>query len=115
MRHSPRCILVLWIALLTGALPRALAQNLRTVHDNTIISPELPKADLTFAPSFRYVGGQQVNLYGMADAEQHLFVAGDKNGRNVVVSDTWQWPLQLRSENRANASVPPQSTGSFEP
>jgi hypothetical protein len=87
MRHSPRCILVLWVALLTGALPHALAQNLRMVHDNTIISPELPKAELTFAPSFHYVGGQQVNLYGMADAEQHLFVAGGKNG----VIDAFYW------------------------
>jgi len=60
--------------------PNLFAQNLRTVRDNTIVSPDLPKADLTFGPEFHYVGGQQVNLYGMADAEQHLFVKAGHNG-----------------------------------
>jgi hypothetical protein len=69
------------------AAPQATAQNLRTVQSNTIISPELPKADLTFDRSFRYLGGQEVNLYGMADAEQHLFVKGDHNG----VIDAFYW------------------------
>ena len=67
--------------------PQAKAQNLRSVQNNTIISPELPKADITFDRAFRYVGGQQVNLYGMADAEQHLFVKGDHNG----VIDAFYW------------------------
>ena len=69
------------------AAPLATAQNLRTVRNNTIISPELPKADLTFDRSFRYIGGQQVNLYGIADAEQHLFVKGGHNG----VIDAFYW------------------------
>jgi hypothetical protein len=69
------------------AAPQATAQNLRTVQNNTIVSPELPKADLTFSPAFRYIGAQQVNLYGMADAEQHLFVKGDHNG----VIDAFYW------------------------
>jgi hypothetical protein len=75
------------------AAPLATAQNLRTVQNNTIISPELPKADLTFSPAFRYIGGQQVNLYGMADAEQHLFVKGDHDG----VIDAFYW---LQFEHR---------------
>ncbi len=61
--------------------------QLRVVRGNTIISPELPTANLIFAEAFRYVGGQQVNLYSMADAEQHLFV---KSGRNGVV-DAFYW------------------------
>ncbi len=61
--------------------------NLRRVQSNTILSPDLPKADLIFADAFHYVGGQQVNLYGMADAEQHLFV---KPGSNGVV-DAFYW------------------------
>jgi hypothetical protein len=69
------------------APPQATAQNLRTVQNNTIVSPELPKADLTFSPAFQYIGAQQVNLYGMADAEQHLFVKGDHNG----VIDAFYW------------------------
>jgi hypothetical protein len=64
----------------------ALAQNASTpplqrrVHNQTIISNELPAADLTFEKDFRYVGGQTVNLYGNADAEQHLFVKGPNSG-----------------------------------
>ena len=69
------------------AAPQATTQNLRTVQNNTIISPELPKADLAFDRAFHYIGGQQVNLYGMADAEQHLFAKGDHNG----VIDAFYW------------------------
>lgn len=64
----------------------ALAQNPsappleRKVHTQTIISNELPAANLTFEKDFRYVGGQAVNLYGNADAEQHLFVKGPDSG-----------------------------------
>ena len=42
----------------------------------TIISDSLPAADLTFADDFHYVGSQVINLYGSAEAEQHIFVAG---------------------------------------
>jgi hypothetical protein len=63
-----------------------LAQNAptppvqRQVQGQTIFSSELPAADLTFDKDFRYVGGQVVNLYGNADAEQHLFVKGAASG-----------------------------------
>ena len=50
------------------------AAPLREVRGQTLISNELPRAELTFAKEFRYVGGQDVTLYGMADAEQHIFV-----------------------------------------
>jgi len=52
----------------------------RQVHDQTLVSAELPAADFTFAKQFRYVGAQVVNLYGNAIAEQHLFVEPDANG-----------------------------------
>jgi hypothetical protein len=48
----------------------------REVRGQTIVSDTLPTADITIADDFRYVGSQVVNLYGTADAEQHLFVAG---------------------------------------
>ena len=48
----------------------------REVKGQTIISDSLPAADLTFANDFHYVGSQVINLYGSADAEQHIFVAG---------------------------------------
>jgi hypothetical protein len=60
---------------------------LREVRGQTIISNELPKADLTFGKDFHYVGGQRVNLYGMADAEQHIFVAA--RSRGVVERFYW--------------------------
>jgi hypothetical protein len=47
----------------------------RKVHGQTIVSQELPAAEVTFSNDFRYIGGQSVNLYGNAEAEQHLFVA----------------------------------------
>jgi hypothetical protein len=52
----------------------------RQINGRTIISKELPAADLTIGESFRYVGGQVVNLYGKAEAEQHLFVKGASSG-----------------------------------
>lgn len=64
--------------LITAAGHLCAAQDstdlLRKVQGQTILSPEVPKAELTFAKEFHYVGGQRVNLYNMADAEQHLFV-----------------------------------------
>ena len=71
----------------------ALAQNLplsaveRLVQGQTIISRELPVADLTFGNEFRYVGGQVVNLYGNAEAEQHLFAKASNSG--LVQSFYW--------------------------
>ncbi len=50
------------------------AASLRSVQGQTLVSNELPRADLTFGKEFHYVGGQKVNLYGNADAEQHIFV-----------------------------------------
>jgi len=65
-------------ALAAAQSPAAGAQALREVRGQTIVSTELPAAELTFGKDFHYVGGQRVNLYGLADAEQHLFVkAGD--------------------------------------
>jgi len=46
----------------------------RHVQSQTIVSKELPAADLTFSPHFHYVDSQVANLYGNAIAEQHLFV-----------------------------------------
>jgi hypothetical protein len=60
--------------------PLPAGPPLRKVHGNTIDSPELPTAKLTFGKDFRYVGSQRVNLYGNADAEQHLFVKAEKTG-----------------------------------
>ena len=52
----------------------------REVKGNTIVSNQLPAADLTLSDEFQYVGSQVVNLYGTADAEQHVFYAPGKAG-----------------------------------
>jgi len=62
------------------------SSGLRKVQGQTIVSPDLPRADLTFGEKFHYVGGQRVNLYNMAEAEQHLFV----HANNGVI-DTFYW------------------------
>jgi len=80
-------VAIVAVLILSNTAPRALSQDLRVVRDNTIISTELPKADLTFGPAFHYAGGQNVNLYGMANAEQHLFVKPGNNGG----IDTFCW------------------------
>jgi hypothetical protein len=78
---------MLSLALLAAPLsclaqPQNAAANasLRKVHGRTLVSADLPAAELTFGPDFRYVGGQTVNLYGNADAEQHLFVHANLDG-----------------------------------
>jgi len=77
-------ILATWL-IASISIP-ALAQNAptpslqRKVEGQTINSSELPAADFTFGKEFHYVGGQAVNLYGNADAEQHLFVKGAESG-----------------------------------
>ena len=69
-------------------LPAAGAAQLeREVQGQTITSKELPAAELTFGKNFQYLGGQVVNLYGNADAEQHLFVSGASSG--MVRSFYW--------------------------
>ncbi|MGO9127302.1 MAG: hypothetical protein ACLP6G_20730 [Terriglobales bacterium] len=62
-------------------LPKETAASLqRQVRGQILISKELPAAELTFGKDFRYLGGQVVNLYGNADAEQHLFVKTGSSG-----------------------------------
>ena len=68
-----------------AVVPSASAQTtsqapLREVRGQTIISNEFPKADLTVGKDFHYVGGQRVNLYGNADAEQHILVKVGNDG-----------------------------------
>ena len=46
----------------------------RQVNGQTLVSPDVPRAEFNLAKEFHYVGGQIVNLYGNAEAEQHIFV-----------------------------------------
>jgi hypothetical protein len=73
------CVLLSSLALAQGpSAPQPPPQ--RNVEGQTIVSKELPAAELIFGKDFRYVGGQVVNLYGIADAEQHLFVKAPNSG-----------------------------------
>jgi hypothetical protein len=96
----------------------ALAQNSptlatplveRKVHGQTIVSEELPAAEVTFSNDFRYIGGQSVNLYGNAEAEQHLFVAVGRG--NAVQRFYWlQFEHFLPSNNRTYNYEPTRTT-----
>ena len=82
-------LLLLMVAYAAFGHKPDLATNseMREVKGQTIISNTLPKAELTFGEEFRYVGSQRVNLYGNAEAEQHLFVEAD--GAGLVVKFYW--------------------------
>lgn len=85
---TKRLLSALVIACVISSLGFAQeATPLREVKGNTIFSGTLPSADLTVGKEFHYEGGQRVNLYGNADAEQHLFVTTTKNG--VVERFVW--------------------------
>ena len=66
--------IALAVAVFASAAAAQEAPALRSVQGQTLISNELPRAELTFGKDFHYVGGQRVNLYGNAEAEQHIFV-----------------------------------------
>jgi hypothetical protein len=73
---------------LLAAAPTAGAQNdsvpanaaERVMIANTILSRETPRAAVMIDSSFRFVGRHVVDLYGNAEAEQFLFVAGSATG-----------------------------------
>ena len=49
------------------------ADAVRHIRGRTIFSEAFPKAELSVQAGFRFIGTQQVNLYGNAEAEQYLF------------------------------------------
>jgi hypothetical protein len=53
---------------------------LRTVKGRTLISKETPAVTLKFGKDFKYAGGHQFILYGVARAEQHFFIDAGKDG-----------------------------------
>lgn len=53
----------------------------RYVIGQVLTSTYLPEVRLEFDPAFKYAGSQRVELYGLAEAEQHFFVDADEEGR----------------------------------
>jgi hypothetical protein len=96
------------MALATLALAQDQSVPLHKIDGQTIISNELPRAELTFGKDFQYVGGQRVNLYGMADAEQHVFVVASKG---VVERFYWvQFEHRLPSDKHTYNYTPDRTT-----
>jgi len=54
----------------------------RQVRGQALLSESEPAVTITFDEAYEYVGGQRWDLFGIADAEQHLFVKPGK-GRAV--------------------------------
>jgi hypothetical protein len=75
------------------------ANVVRHVRDRTVFSEESPKAELTVRKGYRFIGTQQINLYGVAEAEQYLFARQGHD--NTVESFYWiQFEHFLPSNDR---------------
>ena len=75
-------VLLLGVVTVAYAGEETSAHPVRHVKDNTIVSNESPRAKLKIQNGFRFVGTQKVTLYGVAEAEQYLFV---KSGPDNIV------------------------------
>src|SRR5579862_716153 len=74
MRKVGLAVVILLAALIALAQNSGSPDLRREVTGQTLVSPEVPRADFTLAKEFHYVSGQTINLYGNAEAEQHIFV-----------------------------------------
>jgi hypothetical protein len=100
------------VALICSSL--AVSQNpdssglRRQVDGQTLVSPEVPRADFTLAKEFHYVSGHTINLYGNAEAEQHIFVVS--KDRLVVRFYWFQFEHFLPSNKRTYDYQPDRTT-----
>jgi hypothetical protein len=102
------CAVAVFASAIAAQSPPSPADSLREVRGQTIISNEVPRADLTFGKEFQYVGGRRVNLYGMAAAEQHVFVVASKG---VVERFYWvQFEHRLPSDKHTYNYPPDRTT-----
>jgi hypothetical protein len=74
--------LLLGVAMFAYGGDGTSANAVRHVKGRTIFSQQSPKAKLTVRKGFRFIGTQQVNLHGNAEAEQYLFA---RSGRDNIV------------------------------
>lgn len=66
--------LLLGIAMSAHASHGENVKATRHVKGRTIISEESPRAELRIPKGFRFIGDQQISLYGNSEAEQYVFV-----------------------------------------
>jgi hypothetical protein len=91
--------LLLGFATLAYGSDGTNANAVRHVRGRTIFSAESPKVELSVRKGYRFIGTQQVNLYGVAEAEQYVFARQDSN--NSVESFYWiQFEHFLPSNDR---------------
>ena len=72
---------ICFVLLSTAFAQTAVEGNpnaLRHLKDRTIVSEKFPKVQLTIGRGFLFVGKQQVNLHGNAEAEQYVFARPDR-------------------------------------
>ena len=91
--------LMLGLATLAYGSDGTNANAVRHVRGRTVFSEESPKVELSVRKGYRFIGTQQVNLYGVAEAEQYVFA---RQGRdNTVESFYWiQFEHFLPSNDR---------------
>jgi hypothetical protein len=91
--------LMLGLATLAYGSDGTNANAVSHVGGRTVFSAESPKVELSVRKGYRFIGTQQVNLYGVAEAEQYVFA---RQGRdNIVESFYWiQFEHFLPSNDR---------------
>ncbi len=75
-------ILMLGVSTFAHGSDGARVKAVRHVKGRTISSQESPKAELSVQKGLRFIGTQQINLYGNAEAEQYVFA---RSGPDNVV------------------------------
>ena len=65
--------LLVGIATFAYGQDKTRVSGLRHVKGQTVFSEEAPKVELSVPKGFSFIGTQQVNLYGNAEAEQFVF------------------------------------------
>jgi hypothetical protein len=92
--------LVLGVATFAYGSDGTSANAVRHVRGRTIVSEESPKVELSVRKGYRFIGTQQVDLYGLAEAEQYVFARQGLD--NTVESFYWiQFEHFLPSNDRA--------------
>jgi hypothetical protein len=79
VRVLPLATVVLSIALFGQAADSTKLE--RQVQGQVLTSDHAPAVQITFAPQFKYAGGQRFLLYGVAEAEQHFYVQSNSSGQ----------------------------------
>ena len=79
--------LTLGLATLTCGGEETSPSAVRHVKGRTVFSNQSPRAELSVRKGYEFIGTQQINLYGVAEAEQFVFV---KQGRDKTV-DSFYW------------------------